>query len=55
MTGYIIVSCGYTGNKVYTSKDKAEKFREKLQEDFAFCGIYKTVDIKEIEIDTEEA
>lgn len=55
MTGYIIVGCGYTGSKVYTNKDKAEKIREKIQEDLAFCGIYSTVGIKEIEIDTEEA
>lgn len=55
MTGYIIVGCGYTGNKVYTSKEKAEKFREKLQENLTFCGIYHAVGIKEIEIVTEEA
>ena len=55
MTGYIIVGCGYTGSKVYTNKDKAEKVREMVQENLAFCGSYNTVGIKEIEIDTEEA
>ena len=55
MTGYIIVGRGYTGSKVYTNKNKAEKVREMIQEDLAFCGNHSTVGIKEIEINTEEA
>lgn len=55
MTGYIIVGCGYTGSKVYTSKEKAEKVREAVQDNLAFCGSFNTVGIKEIEIVTEEA
>ena len=54
MKGYILVGYGYTAEKVYTNREKAEKACENKNYGFMMGGHNTTVCVKEIEIETEE-
>lgn len=54
MKGYILAGYGYTAEKVYTNRERAEKACENKNYGYRMGGHNLKVYVEEIEIETEE-